>query len=218
MLYKDLPIVNQRTDEAMKKVLSEIARLLQTLDEKALRDELLQTNEQKIKELDLHEPDHDGCSSIKKNDLKINEKRICRCMSYYNQESKKCQNCYIVQKWMNVGKIKITDYEWPTDHVFKNVGGMDLILDNLYAAEVKPIDSSETLTRMIAEALTYTADCSLNYRPAICFFKGSSQENDFNKYKNSKDLLYILKFVKVFKIIYKEKSGICEFEILPVTV
>ena len=81
--------------------------------------------------------------------------------------------------------------------------------------EVKPVDSTETLTRMIAEILTYTLDCAIEYKPGICFFEGSKQMEDFEKYRSNSDFQYILKFVKPFYIKIVEEGKINKYKILP---
>ena len=97
----------------------------------------------------------------------------------------------------------------------QKVGGMDLILDDTYAVEVKPQSSSETLTRMFAEIITYTLDCAAGYKPAICFFEDSQQMKDFEKYRYNPDLQFIIKFIKIFYFKITKMSPICEFKILP---
>ena len=34
------------------------------------------------------------------------------------------------------------------------------------------------------ELFTYTLDCEKDYKPGICFFEGSKQMEDFEKYKS----------------------------------
>lgn len=89
-------------------------------------------------------------------------------MNYYGKDKELCCECVLEKKWNNTGKHKITDYEVPMEYVISKVGGIDLLIDNKYAAEIKPEGSPETLVRMFAEILTYTIDS--NYSPAICFF------------------------------------------------
>ena len=224
MMYKDHLEVNQRNDSAYSQVLKEEALFLNqyyaSKDNKdILREVFLPDSELSVpknKGTKLHTPNHDNCSGIRKDDSnKLTEKRICRCMYYYGKKPEKCQNCLLINKWQNVGEIQVSDYEWPTMHVYKKTGGMDLILDDKYAVEVKPVDSTETLTRMIAEILTYTLDSSREYEPGICFFEGSKQMEDFEKYRSNSDFQYILKFVKSFYIKIVEKAHIIKYKILP---
>ena len=224
MMYKDRPEVNQQNEFTFLQVLHEEALWLKKYheeheDKKKLKEEFLPRSAIKLsngKEPKEHYPKHNGCSSIRKQDsTKLTEKRICRCMYYYKDTSKKCLHCLLETKWRNIGNIQITNYEWPTKHVYKNVGGMDLILDNTYAVEVKPQGSTETLTRMFAEIMTYTLDCAAGYKPAICFFENSQQMKDFEKYRNNPDLQFIIKFIKVFYFKIIKTGSICEFEIKP---
>lgn len=140
-----------------------------------------------------HKPNHNGCSGC--TSAAVTEKRICRCMYYFMKEPERCKACSLGVKWKNTGRIKIVDYERPTRYVMKNIGGMDLIINDsgqLYAVEVKPYSSTETLARMFAEILTYTVDLDTgdganSMKPAICFFEGSEQMKQYMelmKYKN----------------------------------
>lgn len=224
MMYKDRSEVNHRNDSDFLQVLHEEAEWLKRYhvdheDKKMLKklflpeDGIYAPNEKDSKQ---HYPKHEQCSGIKKGDTnKVTEKRICRCMFYYGKNPIKCQNCFLIKKWQNVGNIIISNYEWPTIHVYKRIGGMDLILDDKYAVEVKPVDSTETLTRMIAEILTYTLDCEKAYEPGICFFEGSQQMEDFENYRSNEDLKYILNFIKPFYIKIVENGNLIKYKILP---
>jgi hypothetical protein len=171
-----------------------------------------------------HHPDHalcDGCDSER-----MTEKRMCRCMYYFNSPEKKavsnCDGCKLKYKWKNVGKIDIVEYEYPTEYVSETVGGIDLIIrdgEQEYAVEVKPEKSSETLARMFAEILTYTLEYENGARePAICFFEGSEQWKEYFKLKleGNKSLEYIEQFIKVYYFKVQEKGSVREFEILPI--
>ncbi len=224
MMYKDRPEVNQRNDTVYSQVLKEEALFIKKYytakeNKNILKEVFLPDSELSIpkgKGTKLHYPKHEKCSGIRIGDsTKLTEKRICRCMFYYGKKPVKCQNCLLINKWQNVGEIQVKEYEWPTMHVYKKTGGMDLILDDKYAVEVKPVDSTETLTRMIAEILTYTLDCAREYKPGICFFEGSKQMEDFEKYRNNEDLQYILKYVRPFFIKIIERGNIIKYKILP---
>ena len=108
-----------------------------------LRESLGIPNENRIDKKE-HKYDHTECKGC---DTETRtEKRICRCMYYFNQNEypKRCDNksCKFYKKWKNVGDIEIVDYEVPTKYVIDQVGGIDLILKDkngkLYGAEVKP--------------------------------------------------------------------------------
>ena len=218
ILYKDKPEVKHRNKDDYQKVLQEIASFLNKYesDKSFLKKKMLRGI---IEEKKRHESNHDNCGRNNTDSNRITEKRICRCMFYYNDDEKKCNKCTQNSRWKNVGKIKINNYEFPTKHVIPGVGGMDLILDDKYACEVKPQASEESLTRMFAEILTYTQDCDQNYKPAICIFPGSKQMKDYKKYKSNPDFITISKFIKIFFFnIISEKDRIIEFEIKPIAL
>lgn len=216
-LLKDIPTMNHRSEN--KKYLKMIADVLRRANaaedyNDVLKCELLK-NRLGEKE---HKKCHKGCNGC--DTVKLTEKRICRCMYYYNTEDfpkERCKTCSIRVKWNNVGKIRVTEHEEPTKYVVDNLGGMDLIFDNQYAVEVKPYKNKESLARMFAEILTYTIESQ--YKPAICFFEHSVQRKDFVQLynDNNEDLLYLMQCVKVFYIscpeIDNEFSGIVDFEI-----
>lgn len=173
-------------------------------------------------------PNHnlcEGCDSEKRT-----EKRICRCMYYYNasDKTKYCNNCKLKVRWRNVGKIKIEDYEVPMQSVVDSVGGIDLVINyngEKYGVEVKPPNSTETISRMVAETLTYTStyDSDLSLKPAIAVFKENDDGRETYQYKTIKmlDERYhnewekITKLVNVFTISVSEHGGIADFKIEP---
>ena len=78
----------------------------------------------------------------------------------------------------------------------------------------KPPKSEETIVRMIAEIYTYTIDFK-DYKRAIGFFEGSTQEKDYNKYYDNEYFKNIIDKVTVFKFTQKEnKEGIIDFDIV----
>ncbi len=150
----------------------------------------------------VHIDTHEFCGQCQTDT--ITEKRICRCMNYFDENSKTCnEECKLKLKWKNVGDIKVLDYEKPTKNVMEKVGGMDLILDDHFAVEVKPYYSKETLSRMFSEILTYTVD--EEFEPGIAMFKynhdtgeESYQWGVFQMLENEDYLREIMKHVKVF--------------------
>ena len=133
-----------------------------------------------------HIPNREMCGMKEKDSSKLTEKRICRCMFYYNEKDKKnsdqCFKCKLNNKYKNISKdYIITDAEKPTKKVINSCGGIDLILKDKkgkeYAVEVKPPKSQETLVRMVAEIYTYTIEYP-QYIKSIAFFAGSQQEKD----------------------------------------
>lgn len=211
-LFKDKSIVNHRSElkNQMKELANKVKLVEESPDKKeALRKEFLNN----MKSKGEHNPEHNGCTGCFDSG-RMTEKRLCRCMYYFNSDKDKvCSSCKIKTKWKNVGSIAVTEYEYPTKCVLRNVGGIDLIFDNEYAVEVKPQNSSETLVRMFVEILTYTID--YDYKPAICFFEGSKQMKDYMKLmsEENQDLLYLCNYIKVFYFHIECKGDIVEFEI-----
>ena len=211
-LFKDRPEVNHRSK--LREQIAELATIVrlveQSSDTKKMYRKLLLND---TKSEDKHIPNHNGCTGCCDSG-RVTEKRLCRCMYYYNSDKDKiCDKCTIKIKWKNVGQIAVTEYEYPTKYVLDNVGGIDLIFDNIYAVEVKPQDSSETLVRMFAEILTYTID--YDYQPAICFFEGSKQMQDYQQLaaENNEDLMCLCNYIKVFYFCTENKNGIMEFKV-----
>lgn len=186
MHFKDNPTINHRSaqDENFEKMLNAI-------NGNNLKGFLIKGEPDKSKP---HIPDHSKCDYSKTDSERITEKRICRCFYYYNSSKKtdECDTCKFDYIKKNIGDIKITDYEVPSEFVVDGIGGIDWLLDDNgtpLATEVKPHESTETLVRMIAEALTYTTNT--NYTPAICFFLKNKYGNDtkqmcdYEKYRNN---------------------------------
>lgn len=205
MLFKDKDL-NRRNKFDQERNMEELAKAI--TDNKtnpgALKDFLLgdydnNNNNQK------HNPEHTLCTYQNGGSGRITEKRICRCMHYYNdnnypQELKKiCESCDYPAKLINTSKFEILDYEVPMRTVTKKVGGIDLLLrdksdDKVYGVELKPPYSKETFVRMVGEILTYSEllDYQVEvkntgkvckFEPAICFFEKDSLEP--NSTKNS---------------------------------
>jgi len=228
-LYKDYQKINSRDKCIYQDNLKELSGFIEKskIDPNFLKELLLWN---KI-ENELQNPVHIICGKKQKSDGK--EKTICRCMYHFNKDTERqeCLTCKQKERWHNISPdVKILEYEYPTTKKYTNVGGIDLILeynDQIYATEVKPKSSKETLARMIAEILTYTCDIELlkqepfikgrNILPAICFFKNSDQEKDFYTYKEL--LEPILKTITVFVINKKENpNGITDFSMEPLSI
>ncbi len=220
-LFKDSKLVIHKSSQ--KEALKEIGKLIREskqIEEAENRINYLRKHllNGQISETS-HKPNHEKCERPKTD--RVTEKRICRCMRYYNQESALCKECPLSNKWRNLGKIKITDFEVPMMHKYVNVGGMDLIFDRKYAVEVKPPKSTETLARMFAEILTYTIETDPDgnqYVPAICIFntEGNSQMEQFKELmkERNEDLLYIIENIKVFYFeISSLKDGVIDYSI-----
>lgn len=191
-MFKDSKTINYRTPHVYNKNLEVLSQQVAEygLHSSQLKEFLLASS---IIEEIPHQPSHDFCtfqSASHKDAKHVTEKRICRCMYYYNlsaaspEQKQKCVDCDFPSKWKNISDCQILDYEVPMPKVVDNVGGIDLLLqapDNrMYAVEVKPAGSNETLARMIAEILTYCeiSDYSVTHNglqysviPAICFLR-----------------------------------------------
>ena len=140
-------------------------------------------------------------------------------MYYYNLDNSnaKCADCLFTAPWKNVGDYEILDYEVPMPTVWNKVGGIDLLLknkqdDTIYAVEVKPEKSKETLVRMVAEILTYVeiSDYQVEkygkVKPAICFFKDSIQWKDYDTYKDDPYFKIMMNQVEVFYITHTNSA------------
>lgn len=224
--FKDLPIVKQNNKDAISESLRTIAAICQKAyksgvenkDNNHLLKELFDKKPNRASEPD---PKHLACEHDQEHadPTKETEKRICRCMFYYKSGSSKCDNCKLVRKWKNVGKITVIDYEKPMAFVTPGAGGIDLFLRDTdkteYAVEVKrPEGNNESISRMFAEIMTYTWNTP--YRPGIAVFKDSYQHRKLKQIirENSEDYKIITEYIKVFIItIVEEKGDVAEYRI-----
>lgn len=224
-LFKDKDNINQRNKDTYRNNIKELADLIREADKNNtsysdfLLDELFIPKPKKKYQFDQEK--HSSCKykdSHGKTDKKT-EKRICRCMKYYNPKSDICQKCSFEQKYSNKGKYIVSDYEVPTKYVIKSVGKIDLLIEGdgkKYAVELKPEGSNkETLVRMIAEILTYMLDIDKDKykdcKPAICFFKNSVQYKDYIEYQNDENFKFLLTKVDVFYITYDVNGDVAEY-------
>lgn len=170
-----------------------------------------------------HVPDHSMCEyDDAKDGDKVTEKRICRCMHYFNcdnsDQKAKCEACGFPWKKRNASdNLWILDYEVPVPYVVDGVGGIDLLAftldDYVYAIELKPENSNESLARMISEIMTYcemtdyeVGRSNVPVLPAICFFEGSKQHEDFKNLKDCDAFLEASAEVCVFMLSYDSDS------------
>lgn len=188
-MYKDDPKLNQRsklTDNIVE-IADRLRRAKSSRDPEAALKKWLFDEEDDAAGLNgfgQHNPCHKQCDGF--DTKRVTEKRICHCMFYFNSGlPKECKNCKLPFKWRYTSeewitdRVRITEFEYPTQHVIKGMGGIDLVFDEKYGVEVKPPmkSSKETLARMFAEILTYTLDAvnpaakNHRYLPAICFFE-----------------------------------------------
>lgn len=199
-MFKEKANINQKNMNAYGENLRLLADALRANEEQPgrLREFLLDGIEKEDKR---RHPSHEICSGCKSKDgkdPKTTEKRLCRCMYYYNHQSQRqqgqCSGCDFKRKRTNTGDYQVCDYEVPMDEKWVKVGGVDLILkrkdeNTYYGVEVKPASSKETLVRMAAEILTYgeinryqgnsIGNRRISYKPGICFFEESNQHKDY---------------------------------------
>ncbi len=202
VLFKDNEDINRRTKQ--EEQLKKLADMIRNAD---YQEQLLPKPRYPYD----HKFDHSHCDFSSESSERVTEKRICRCWNFYNKANRdaKCDTCPFQFKKKNVGSIKIVDFEVPTKFNIAKLGGFDWLLkdgDEIFATEVKPPKSDETIVRMLAEILTYTVDS--NYKPAICFFTDSKQHCDYKKYKDNPDFQYIIKQtgIRVLCITYNEEN------------
>ena len=173
------------------------------------------------------EPKHEGCDMDSVNDPnpeQENEKRICRCMRYYDEKSVKCKSCILKRKWKrsNECELEVIEYEWPMKIVTPGVGGIDLLLKDKrkkYAVETKrPEGNTDTISLMIAEIMTYTY--KTYYHPAIAIFENGFHHRKIKKLikEKNKDFFTIAEYIKVFLIKYEENNGIVTYKIVPLEI
>lgn len=220
--FKDMETINHRNKEDYLKNIIKLENKILEATEKGVESVFINKTLVTDKE---HTGQHCKCGMKKNDSPKITEKRICRCMYYYNKDQIQCSNCPLKNKYKNISSdYDIIEAEIPTTKVIKKCGGIDLVIakkDNLnikYAVEVKPKYSKETIVRMIAEIYTYTAEPEFKkYKKAIAFFEDSLQEKDYENFKNDQNFKNIIKDINIFKFCEKEnKNGIIGFEIVKI--
>lgn len=210
-LFKDNTTINHRSKQK-----ENLKRIAEALKEENLAEFLCIKKGQYENQYE-----HNNCAKVQTE--KITEKRRCRCYFFINKEGGcdgDCPLCgQIPAAIADSDKFQFIDYEVPVGNTEK-VGNIDLLLQHggkTYALEVKPPKSDETLARMLAETLTYTYLANQNkstlekygnkqFQPAIAFFKGSKQENDYETYKSEDDLGIIWEKVKVFRLTENDKD------------
>ncbi len=217
-------------------------RLSVLLSGNEIADLIESTTRKRIVEFSSSERGKHG-DSVCKGVKRETEREICKCMFYHDRQSEgKCPSCCAIkQPWTNISKrYEVVDYEFPMPfkHGLRH-RNVDLVLKDIldgkyYAVEVKPPrrdnkkPNKNTISRMMAETLTYTAllefagDSGLKdnkrLQPAIAFFKDSIQYDKFKHYNETlKDpnFEYLVRKIKVFVIDYKEKNEAREFSIAP---
>lgn len=146
------------------------------------------------------------------------EKRLCKCIYYHNGQyckQEECDACLFEDRFTIVGKHKITEYEVPSYYYVPRVGKIDLIIDDIYATEIKPYKgNNEFLLRMVAEVMTYTLGFpSGKYKKAIAFFEDTHQSREYANIDPS--LKNVLKKADITVFCF-EKRGENAYEIVKV--
>ena len=164
--------------------------------------------------------DHNYCGKFSTGTFR--EKRLCKCMYYYNGTcNNKCDECKFEQRYIIDGNYKIVDYEVPAYYYGNGIGEIDLVLEKdgvLYATEVKPYkNNKETLLRMIAEIITYTEGFEEGkYKRAIAFFKQNRDDGkmtpQYNEWmkatKEKKKILELVKCAKITVLCFEETDDL----------
>ncbi len=164
-------------------------------------------------------PKHNGC--IRPLDSKETEKRICRCMYYFEKNEEICKECPLTRKWKKDGEntIEIIDYEVPKRVALRGVGGIDLLFkegDKEYAVEIKrPEGNTDSISLMFAEIMTYT--CETDYEPAIAVFENGFHHRKIVKLIESgnEDFIRIRKYIKIFYIKYHDEGELTYYRVVP---
>lgn len=146
------------------------------------------------------------------------EKRLCKCLYYMNSKyriANECEKCQFPERYAITGSYKITDYEVPAYYYGSNIGKIDLILNDIYATEVKPDkNNEESLLRMVAEIMTYTLGFPKGqYKNAIGFFENTPQEEEYLLRDPSMMRLLEKAEITVFCFKKKDKSTIEIFKL-----
>ena len=142
------------------------------------------------------------------------EKRLCKCLFYYNYSfPTQCDRCAFAERFYIQGDYQIVDYEVPAAFCGRSIGEIDLVLkqgDILYATEVKPYKGNkETLLRMVAEILTYTAgDTQNTYQKAIAFFEKNREDGSLTPQQQE----YEVACPQLLDILQKAEISVFRFE------
>lgn len=186
-------------------------QILQVLDNgEKLRDLLLGTAEYWVYAGDYKVGDHTQCKGTTTETP--TEKRICRCLYYWNStHTKHCDTCKYQQGRCHMnGDYRIKDYEVPAYYDGEGIGEIDLLIEGseaIYATEAKPPQgNSECILRMIAEILTYTLDSDKGYRKAIAFFENTPQSEEYSTLTPKVKELLIRADIAVFQFVKSSAS------------
>lgn len=220
---KDTALMRQKTKEPA--ALQELAKICKEAfhSEKKDVDYLAENLRDKKASNTPTNPDHRECDGWNnKHYKKTDEQQICRCMFYYGKNIEKCSRCQFKRKWRHISDgIDIIDYETPMPYKIDKIGNIDLCLkydDKIYGAEVKPPENNEeTISRMVAETLTYTIDFP-NILPAIVVFENSYQHRRIDELdRNNTDFSVIRSYVQVFiiRIVKNPVEDVVDYKIEP---
>ena len=167
---------------------------------------------------------HDRCNGLALAKRNFTEKRICKCLYYFNSgHAKKCGKCSFPNRYRISGTYTIADYEVPACYYGSGIGEIDLVIagdEVLYATEVKPPKdefdpqdpcNQESILRMISEIMTYTLGYEPGkYKKAIAFFEDTKQAEEYAHMTPAVKKLIEKADITVFRF---EKAGPKEYKI-----
>ena len=201
-----------RFKDRIRKAYSEeqAEQILQVLDDgEQLKDLLMGTADCKPYAGIYKVGDHKECKGTTTSTK--TEKRLCRCLYYWNSDhTKHCDTCKYQQGRCGIeGIYRIKDYEVPAYYDGDGIGEIDLLIEGpegVYATEVKPPQgNSECILRMIAEILTYTLGYK-DYQKAIAFFENTPQSKEYSKLSHQVKELLIRADIAVFQFVESGNS------------
>lgn len=202
------------------KNLKEIAKIM-AMDDSKLKAKLWNKS--------IHTPNRDECSYSVEAKPRETEKRMCRCMYFCNKDNyAKCVECKYPHKYYIKNKnVVIENYEIPTTYKETSIGNVDLIFkydNDLYAVEVKPFDSPETLPRMIAEILTYSCDEKFNNKYKLGIMMPDDRKNgqeqlvEYERIKDTEEIKFIKEKITFFKYTRTKIENGYLFEIIKIII
>ena len=204
---------------------------------KSIFNDIMQVIKGGVEEIEHNpNPSREKCEGFKEKPQRgerAYEKRICKCLYYYNNKEitqTNCQNCVESGDYFRlkiVGDYKIINYEVPPIKKGQGIGEIDILLTDgkfIYPTEVKPYSSNETLLRMLCEIITYCEEGvvlpsqikdykNLPIKTAIAFFEGSNQDIAFS---DDSEGVYTKKLIKlfgvtVFKMVVDNEEKVLKF-------
>ena len=105
-MYKDTKNINHRNETEYLENIKLLSKAIKddAMKKGSLKEFLLEGATQKYNQ---HHPKHKKCTYVSKDKdhIRVTEKRICRCMYYYNvlddKQTLKCKKCNFIDRWKN---------------------------------------------------------------------------------------------------------------------